>query len=550
MKKFSISLLLVFVSLLSMQAQSDLPSVAQKAMSSIDSEKIRATVKYLSDDKLEGRGTGQKGGDMAADWIATQFKSYGLVPAGDSGSYFQNINFYGVTTDPKQTQLAFLPKSGAAIKLKFADDYVVTDQTHSPKSEVDAPLVWVGYGINAPEYNWDDYKGTDVKGKVLLMLVNEPPSDDPNFFKGRALTYYGRWTYKYEEAARRGAIGVILIHKTEMASYGWEVVRNSWGGETSLLRDDNEPKLKSAGWIQLEVARKLAQAAGMDLDKMLQDATSRSFKPVTLPVRVKETVVSHVRSFASRNVLGKVNGSDPTLAKQAILYTAHYDHLGIHPDEPGDNIYNGAADNATGCGILLELARAFSSAEQKPKRTVLFAAVTAEEQGLLGSKYLGQHPPVPAKNISLDLNYDDIQPLGEPQQLVVTGAERTSIYPEVQKVAQEFGMAIQPDDHPEAGHYYRSDHFSLARVGVPAFSVNEGALFKGHDLAWGEEKERDYVAHHYHQPSDEYRPDMDFTADAKLAKFGLVLGWEVANQAQTAGWQRGDEFEKARKSSP
>jgi Zn-dependent M28 family amino/carboxypeptidase len=379
------------------------------------------------------------------------------------------------------------------------------------------------------------------------MLVNEPPSDDPNFFKGRALTYYGRWTYKYEEAARRGAVGVMLVHKTEMASYGWEVVRNSWGGETSILRDDKDPKLKSAGWIQLEAARKLAHAAGMDLDKMLRDANSPGFKPVELPVRVKETIVSHVRPFASRNVLGKVKGSDAQASQQAILYTAHYDHLGIHPEEPGDNIYNGAADNATGCGILLELARVFAAADEKPKRTIIFASVTAEEQGLLGSKYLGQHPPVPAQNISLDLNYDDVQPLGEPQQLVVSGAERTSVYPLVEQVAKDFALAIQPDNHPEAGHYYRSDHFSLARVGVPAFSVNEGALFKGHDLAWGEEKQRDYVAHRYHQPSDEYRADMDFSADAKLAKFGLALGWEAANQGDLAAWQPGDEFEKSRK---
>jgi Zn-dependent M28 family amino/carboxypeptidase len=545
MKK--LNFVLLFVWPVCALAQTGAPAAAQKAMNGIDAEKIRATVKYLSDDKLEGRGTGQKGGDMAADWIAAQFKSYGLLPAGDGGSYFQNVNFYGVTTDSKQTQFAFVPKAGAEIALKFADDYVATDQTHSAKSEIDAPLVWVGYGIKAPEYNWDDYKGTDVKGKVLLMLVNEPASDDPNFFKGRALTYYGRWTYKYEEAARRGAVGVILVHKTEMASYGWDVVRNSWGGESSILADDKDPKLKSAGWIQLEVARKLAAAAGMDLEKMLSDANSRNFKPVELPVRVKETIVTKVRSFASRNVLAKVNGSDPSLAQQAVMYTAHYDHLGIHPDEPGDNIYNGADDNATGCGILLEMARNFAAAAQKPKRTILFAAVTAEEQGLLGSKYLGQHPPLPAKDISLDLNFDDIQPLGEPQQLVVSGAERTSAYPLVEKVAKEFGLAIQPDNHPEAGHYYRSDHFSLARVGVPAFSVNEGALFKGHDLAWGEEKQRDYVAHRYHQPTDEYKPEMDFTADAKLAKFGLILGWEAANQPGLTAWQPGDEFEKARK---
>lgn len=526
-----------------------LPAAAQQAMNSIDAEKIRATVKYLSDDSLEGRGTGQKGGDKAADWIAAQFKSYGLVPAGENGTYFQSVGFYGITTNPQQSQLQFVPQSGEPISLKFADDYVITDLTHSEKSVIDAPLVYVGYGIHAPEYNWDDYKGVDLKGKVLLMLVNEPPSDDAKFFKGRALTYYGRWTYKYEEAARRGAVGAILIHKTDMASYPWEVVRNSWGGETSVLKDDTNPKLKAAGWIQLEIARKLAKAAGQDLDKMMKEANSRDFKPTELGVRVKQTVVSNVRSFASRNVVGKVTGSDSRLKQQAILYTAHYDHLGIHPNEPGDNIYNGATDNATGCGILLELARAFAGSKQKPKRTVLLAAVTAEEQGLLGSQYLGMHPPVPARNISLDLNFDDVQPFGEPQQLVASGSERTSVYPVVESVAQGFNMQIQPDDHPEAGHYYRSDHFSLARVGVPAFSVNEGALFKGHDLAWGEEKERDYVAHRYHQPSDEYRPNMDFIADAKLAKVGLAIGWEVADQPQLAGWQPGDEFEKARKAA-
>lgn len=544
-----IFLLFAICASLAAQAQLSLPAPAEKAMSSIDPERIRATVKYLSDDSLEGRGTGQKGGDRAADWIAAQFKSYGMQPAGDHGTYFQDIRFYGVTTDSNQTHFAFVPKSGPQTALKFADDYVATDQTHAEKSEIDAPIVFVGYGINAPEYSWDDYKGIDLKGKALLMLVNEPPSDDPDFFKGRALTYYGRWTYKYEEAARRGAVAVILIHKTEMASYPWEVVRNSWGGETSLLKDETGPKLQSAGWIQLEVARKLAQTAGMDIDKMLKDANSRSFKPVDLGVRLKETIVSKVRMFASRNVVAKVAGSDRKLKSQAVIYTAHYDHLGIHPNEPGDNIYNGAADNATGCGILLELARAYAGALQKPPRSLFFAAVTAEEQGLLGSKYLGEHPPVPARDISLDLNYDDVQPLGEPEQVVVSGAERTTVDPLVAQVAAAFKMAIQPDDHPEAGHYYRSDHFSMARVGVPAFSLNEGPLFKGHDLAWGEEKEQDYLTHRYHQPSDEYHPDMDFTGDAKMAKFGFALGWQVASQPDLAGWVPGDEFEKARKNS-
>jgi Zn-dependent M28 family amino/carboxypeptidase len=531
-------------------AVADVSKDAEHALNAIDSEKIRATVKYLSDDSLEGRGTGQKGGDKAADWLGAQFKAYGLQPAGGNGGYFQNVGFYGVTTDQQKTMFTFVPKSGQEMNLKFGDDFVASDQTHSEKSMVDAPIVYVGYGINAPEYKWDDYKGVNVKGKVLLMLVNEPPSDDPNFFKGKALTYYGRWTYKFEEAARRGAVAVVLVHQTQMASYGWEVVRNSWGGETSYLQDEKDPKLKSAGWIQLEVARKLGQAAGMDLDKMLQNANSREFKPVELPIRLRETIVSHVRPFSSRNVVGKVTGSDAHLRNQAIIYTAHYDHLGIHPNEPGDNIYNGAADNATGCGILLELARVIAAAQEKPKRTILFAAVTAEEQGLLGSKYLGEHPPVPAHNISLDLNYDDVQPFGDPQEVVVSGAERTSVYPLVEQIAKDFALTIKPDALPQAGHYYRSDHFSMARVGVPAFSINQGTLYKGHDPAWGEEKDRDYVAHRYHQPSDEYREDMDFTGDAKMAKFGFAVGWRAANQPELAGWQPGDEFEKARKNSP
>ena len=532
----------------SQYASAHLPPAVIAALGKVDPEHIRAHVWFLSHDLLEGRGTGQRGGDIAAQYIAAQFMAYGLKPAGDNGTFFQQVSLVGITASP-DTTFDLVSNKGETQKLKSLDDYVAYDQTQKASNEIDAPIVYVGYGISAPEYQWDDYKGVDVRGKVLLMLVNEPPSDDPKFFKGRALTYYGRWTYKYEEAARRGAVGAILIHKTDMASYPWEVVRNSWGGETSVLKDDTNPKLKAAGWIQLEVAHKLAQAAGQDLDKMLKDANSRDFKPTELSVRVKQTVLSKVRSFASRNVVGKVMGSDSRLKQQAILYTAHYDHLGIHPNEPGDNIYNGATDNATGCGILLELARAFAGSKQKPKRTVLFAAVTAEEQGLLGSQYLGMHPPVPARNISLDLNFDDVQPFGEPQQLVASGSERTSVYPVVESVAKAFEMEIQPDDHPEAGHYYRSDHFSMARVGVPAFSINEGPLFKGHDLAWGEEKERDYVAHRYHQPSDEYRPDMDFTADAKLAKVGLAIGWEVADQPQLAGWQPGDEFEKARKAA-
>src|SRR5271168_1618242 len=287
--------------------------------------------------------------------------------------------------------------------------------------------------------------------------------------------------------------------------------------------------------------------AGLDLDALFQQAQSRDFKPIALHVNLKAHVVSRLRPFVSRNVVAERVGADPTLKSEAVLYTAHYDHLGIDASRKGDNIYNGAIDNATGCGILLELARIWSSAS--PPRSILFAAVTAEEQGLLGSEYFGKHPPISAGKITLDLNFDALPPIGVPQEVEVSGAERTTFYPTVEATAKYFGLAIRPDARPEAGHYYRSDHFSLARVGIPSFSVNEGMKLKGHDEAWGLEKDADYTANHYHQPSDEYHPGMDYTSDAAMARFGFALGWDAANQAHPVGWKKGDEFEKARLAS-
>ena len=457
-------------------ASAHLPGTAISAMQKINPERIRAHVRFLSHDLLEGRGTGQRGGDIAAEYIGTQFALYGLKPAGDNGTYLQKVPMVGITPLP-ETTFSFTSSKGAT-DLKSLDDYVAYDQTQQPQSDVDADIVYVGYGIEAPEYKWDDYKGADVRGKVLLMLVNEPPSDDVKFFKGKALTYYGRWTYKYEEAARRGAVGAILIHQTEMASYPWEVVRNSNSGEKSFLKLDETPKLKVAAWVQTGVAKQMAESAGLSLDKMMADARSRDFHPVTLPVKLKAHMVSKIRPFESNNVLAMLPGADAKLKNEAVLYTAHYDHLGIRPDMPGDNIYNGADDNATGCGILLEVARTYSEAAQRPRRSILFASVTAEEQGLLGSEYLGKHPPIPAGKIALDLNYDDIPPLGSPEEVEVSGAERTNFYPTLEVMAKMFRLAIRPDSRPEAGHYYRSDHFSLARVGVPSFSIGHSSIFR------------------------------------------------------------------------
>jgi Zn-dependent M28 family amino/carboxypeptidase len=541
----------LFAAPLLAQKSAPISAAVKSAEASIDAEKIRAHVAFLADDLLEGRGPGLRGSELAAKYIATQFALAGLKPAGDNGTYFQQVAFVGVTVKRDATTFSLEPKSGVPMPLKFSADYVVNNPRHTPSVDIDAPIVFVGYGVTAPEYKWDDYAGIDVKGKVVLIVVNDPPSDDPAFFGGKAMTYYGRWTYKYEEAARKGAIGALIIHRTDLASYPWTVVQNSWSGEKTVLADDTNPQVAAAAWIHHDVSDKLFAAAGLGTtDAQIAAAGKPGFKAVELPVHLKAHIESTIRPYQSPNVIGILPAAKTAKPDQALLYSAHFDHLGFVPGMPGDNIYNGAADNATGCGILMELARVWAAMPGQPAHTVVFAAVTAEEQGLLGSEYLGQHPPIPAGQIALNLNYDDIQPFGgEPLETSVAGAERTTFYPTVQATAARFNLAIVPDPHPEAGHYYRSDHFSMARAGVPAFSVGSGTLYKGHDAAWGLAQEDDYVAHRYHNFSDNYTPDMDFTSDAKLARFGLELGWQALTASTTVSWHPGDEFESARKKS-
>jgi len=512
----------------------------------IDPQKIRKHVKYLASDALEGRGTGQKGGDLAANYIAEQFKKYGLKPGSDAGTYFQSVPMVSMKTLP-ETTFTLLPANGQAVALRNLDDFVTSNESQTEWANFDAPIVFVGYGITAPEYQWDDYKGYDLKGKVALLFVNEPISDDPKFFRGKALTYYGRWTYKFEETARRGAVATLIIHRTDLASYGWDVVRNSWGAERSYLEKGSTPKLQAASWIQVEVAKKLVEMAGQDLDKLFERSQSREFQPIELGVRLKAHIASQMHPFVAHNVMALLPGSKPNTNNEAVLYTAHYDHLGIDKNKTGHNIYNGAVDNATGCGILLELARAWSKVKKAPPRSILFASVTAEEQGLLGSEYLGKKTVFLPVDPILDLNFDALSPIGIPEEVEVTGAERTSFYPVVEATAKKFGFAIRPDPVPEAGHYYRSDHFSLARVGVPAFSISEGMKFTGHDAAWGEEQAKDYVKNRYHQPTDVYRDDWDFKGLSKIAAFGYELGLAAATQSEPISWLPGDEFEKARK---
>jgi Zn-dependent M28 family amino/carboxypeptidase len=545
---------------------------------SVSAQNIRTQDQFISDDLFEGRYPGLRGGQLAAQYIATQFALYGLAPAGDNGTFLQQVNFVGMKVIPDQTSFTLIPATGQPVLLKFGDDFVVSNQTLTPTTTLDAPIVFVGYGATAPEYNWDDYANIDVKGKVILCIVGDPPSDDPKFFAGKALTYYGRWTYKFEQAARKGAIGALIIHRTDLASYGWNVVHNSNSGEKTFLRDDANPRLQAASWIQLDVARKLFALSNLDLDKEFAAAAKPGFHAIELPVRLKATVTSTVRPFQSPNIVGMIQGTNAKLAPdqacaglcrgpdQAVLYTAHYDHLGFVPNMPGDNIYNGAADNGTGVAMLLEMARAWAAAAKpvcidqgdsrhskfctsKLPHSVIFAAVTAEEQGLLGSEYLGQHPPIPASQISLDINFDMLLPIGVQQEINVNGAQRTTFYPQVQATAKRFNLTIVPDPRPEAGSYYRSDHFSLSRVGIPAFSVDSGTLYEGHDRAWGVAKEKDFNDNHYHNFSDNFDPTWDFTGDAKLARFGIDLGWQVINAPHTVEWNKGDEFAPARQAS-
>jgi len=527
-----------------------LPPAAAAEAQAIDPEHLREHVKILASDKFEGRAPGQPGGALATQYIADQFKSYGLQPAGDNGTFLQQVPLVGVSPVPAETRFRFQPGPGSRIKapieLTFGSDFVVNNQTHTPIADIEASIVFVGHGIVAPEYNWDDYAGVDVRGKVVLIAVNEPPSADEKFFKGEALTYYGRWTYKFEEAGRHGAAGALIIHRTDLASYGWQVVQNSWSGEHSYLRDDPNARLKAASWIQHSTADRLLASIGTTADELIEKSNRRGFKAMELPIYLQAHIVSKVRNYDAANVIGKVAGTQPG---GALLYTAHWDHFGIDRSRKGDPIFHGANDNATGTAILLELARAFAEKKATPPNDVYFAAVTTEEQGLLGSEYLGLHPPVPAKDISLDLNFDALIPIGDTRSATVHGAECTSIYPLVQALAKQDDLALQGDAFPMAGHFYRSDHFSLARVGIPAFSIGEGTLFRDHDDAWGKKQEEDYTAYRYHQPADRYEDAMDFRGDARMARFGFELGWLVLQQKSNVEWLPGDEFEAARKKS-
>ena len=511
---------------------------------------IRARIKFLSSDLLEGRGTGARGGEIAAAYIAAQMEAMGLKGAGANGSFLQPVSLVGVKADPN-TKLNISGRNGKE-SFKFADDYVAFTGAQTEEVDVDADLVFVGYGINAPEQRWNDYKGdpADYRGKILVMLVNDPPAtnDEPNLFGGRALTYYGRWTYKYEEGARRGAAGVILLHTDQSAGYPWGVVRTSngsWRFDIARTAGDETPFLKFRSWVTDDAARKIMKLAGQDLDDLRTKAASRDFKPVALNLKGKLNLKSEVKRVAAPNVVGILPGSDPKLRDEYVVYSAHWDHLGIGaPDNTGDTIYNGALDNATGVASVLAIAEALAKLPpaQRPRRSSLFLFPTAEEQGLIGADWYSKHPLVPLEKTAANVNLDSMNVLGRTHDFVPLGAERSTLQAVVEAVARERGLRVSLDARPEQGSFYRSDHFPFARVGVPSISLKEGNDYVGHTKEWGEEQFKAYNTAHYHQPSDEFSDSWDFSGLIQETQIALAIGTRIANDPVMPKFKPNDEF--------
>jgi Zn-dependent M28 family amino/carboxypeptidase len=519
--------------------------MAANADPEISPDRVKAAVAFLSSDRLEGRGPGTRGEFLATEYLADEFRKAGLKPLGERGTYFQPVPLVRVVTSPQSTLRAV--KGDATLDVPCGDGFSGTSQTQRDLEEFDAEAVFLGHGITAPEFDWDDYKDFDVRGKVVVLFTNEPPSDDPKFFGGAALTYYGRWTYKFEEAARRGARACFIIHTRETAGYPFAVVRPLDGAQLKL--QPGEPALAFAGWLTEAAGEKLLGLAGRTVDGALKEANTKGFKPYPLGFRLRGRFLTSVEKFVSNNVAGLAEGSDPALKSEAVLFTAHWDHLGVGRAVLGDAIYNGAADNATGCGLLLELARAWCAQAPRPKRSAVFLAVTAEEKGLLGSEYYAHNPLVPLGKTALDLNFDMILPLGVPESVVVNGAERTTAWPAVRTAAARNGLEIEPDERAPLGTYFRSDHFSLARAGVPAFSVAAGTRLRGKPRDFARKAFQEFNDKAYHSPQDEMRPDWDFGGFAVLGRFALDVARTAADAERLSTWNPGDEFLPAREKS-
>ena len=521
-------------------------AVDRAARAFITQAAIEAPIRFLASDLLEGRGPATRGDELARLYLQTQLEGMGYQPAFANGAWQQPFDIVGIKAQfPKVW--SFTGKAGA-VNLAWHDDYVAfSGQQKEQVSVTNAELVFVGYGIQAPEYQWDDYKGADLAGKILVMMNNDPDWD-PKLFAGKRRLYYGRWDYKYESATRQKAAGAIIIHTTPSAGYPFQVVQSSWGGEQFELPAAGEARMSVRAWASEDAVRRLLKSAGFDLDKLIESAHSRDFKPVPLGLTTSLTFTNTISRVKTANVGGVLPGNDPKLAPQVLIYSAHHDHFGIgEPDKTGDKIYHGAVDNASGCAQVLAIARAFAALPQRPRRTIMALFVAGEERGLLGSAYYAQHPSVPAGRIAANINIDGGNIFGRSRDAVEISFGKSSLDAVAEGVAKAQGRTLVGDQYPDRGYYYRSDQFSFAKIGVPALYFSEGTDIIGKPAGWGKQQHDEWELKKYHQPSDKLEDNWNFDGMIQDAQLYMLTGWLIAQADALPTWNHGDEFEAARK---
>jgi len=521
-------------------------AVAQVAHGTITRAALEAPIRFLSSDLLEGRGPATRGDQLTRLYLQTRLEGMGYQPAFANGAWQQPFDIVGIKGQ--------FPKSwsfqgrGERVDLAWREDYIAVSGVQSENVSVDdAELVFVGYGIQAPEFHWDDFKGMNLTGKILVMMNNDPDWD-PNLFAGKRRLYYGRWDYKYESAARQGAAGAIIIHTTPSAGYPWQVVQSSWGGEQFGLPAGSEPRVKVEAWATEDAVRRLLKSGGYDLEKLTAAARSREFHPVPLGIRTSISFTNKLASLQTANVGGVLPGSDAKLAPQVVVLSAHHDHFGIgEPDASGDRIYHGAVDNASGCAQVLAIAQALAALPERPRRSVLALFVAGEERGLLGSQYYAQHPSFATGRIAADINIDSGNIFGRTRDATSIALGKSSLDEIAARVAAAQGRVVKGDQFPDRGYYYRSDQFSFARIGVPALFFNDGTDFIGRPAGWGREQIEQWELHKYHQPSDRLDSSWNFDGMIEDAQLAMLSAWLIAQAEALPTWKPGDEFEAARK---
>jgi Zn-dependent M28 family amino/carboxypeptidase len=548
MRQLSISLAILTTVALPLLAADPVETASQ----SITESYVRGAVEFLADDLLEGRGPGTRGDALTRAYLGAELRKFGVKPGAANGSFDQTFEMVGVDTKAPATWTFSVGKKDGEVSkdltLRVYDEFIAASGRQQTSTKVaGAELVFVGYGIQAPEYKWDDFKGTDVRGKVLVMM-NSDPDWDSKLFEGPNRVYYGRWNYKYESAARHGAAGAIIIHTTPSAGYPWQVVQTSWSGPQFELPAGDEPRIELTGWIAEDAARRLVALSGREFDALIASAKRREFKPVPLGITTSFEATNTLSRITSGNVIGLLPGSDPGLADEVVIYTAHHDHLGVgKPDANGDAIYNGALDNATGVAQALGIARAYAALPERPRRSVMFLFVAAEEQGLLGSEYYTKNPTFLPGKIAATINFDGANVWGRTKDIALIGYGKSNLDAIAGEVAGKQGRTVKPDRMGDRGYYYRSDQFSFAKIGVPSLYFDSGSEYTGKPPSYAREVVELYERVRYHQPNDEVDPSWDYSGVVDDAKAGFLAGLRIANDPAMPSWNRGDEFESARK---